>query len=167
MTPERLARIEQLFHAVREQAAEARESYLDAECAEDVELRGEVLSLLRTEEGQAIKTGGAVAAAQLSGPGAQSGGQLGPYRLGELLGAGGMGEVYRARDAKLGRDVAIKILPSELGVDAGRPKQFEREAGFSQRSIIRISVPSTASRSKTVCTAWCWSSWTARRLRSA
>ncbi len=146
MTPERLARIERLFHAVRERAPDARESYLDAECSGDVELRGDVLSLLRTEEGQAMGTGGAVAAAQLSVPGGHSGRPLGPYRLGELLGAGGMGEVYRARDTKLGRDVAIKILPSEFGVDADRLKRFEREA----RVLAALNHPHIGSRS-TVC----------------
>jgi len=54
--------------------------------------------------------------------------RLGPYEIVSLLGAGGMGEVYRARDTKLGRDVAIKILPAAFGADADRLTRFEREA---------------------------------------
>ena len=55
-------------------------------------------------------------------------GRLGGYQLQMLLGAGGMGEVYRARDAKLGRDVAIKILPRAFTSDPDRLARFEREA---------------------------------------
>ena len=53
---------------------------------------------------------------------------LGHYRILEKLGAGGMGEVYRARDPRLGRDVAIKILPTDLSADADRLRRFEQEA---------------------------------------
>ena len=53
---------------------------------------------------------------------------LGPYEILALLGAGGMGEVYRARDTRLDRDVAIKILPAELSADTSRKQRFEREA---------------------------------------
>jgi len=54
--------------------------------------------------------------------------RLGPYEVVSALGAGGMGEVYRARDTRLGRDVAIKILPKEVSGDAARKQRFEREA---------------------------------------
>ena len=54
--------------------------------------------------------------------------RLGPYEILAPLGAGGMGEVYRARDTKLGRDVAIKILPRVFASDADRLARFEREA---------------------------------------
>src|SRR2546422_1088916 len=54
--------------------------------------------------------------------------RFGPYEIGSLLGAGGMGEVYRARDTKLARDVAIKILPHAFTADADRRARFEREA---------------------------------------
>ncbi|MDL2716846.1 MAG: protein kinase [Acidobacteriota bacterium] len=54
--------------------------------------------------------------------------RLGPYELIGLLGAGGMGEVYRARDPRLNRDVAVKVLPSEVSSDSGRLRRFEQEA---------------------------------------
>ena len=54
--------------------------------------------------------------------------KLGPYEIQSLLGAGGMGEVYRARDTRLGRDVAIKVLPSSLARDEDRLRRFEQEA---------------------------------------
>src|SRR5215468_10418695 len=58
----------------------------------------------------------------------QIGQQLGSYEITALLGKGGMGEVYRARDAKLKRDVAIKILPNEFSRDPDRVSRFQREA---------------------------------------
>src|SRR5262252_5793359 len=54
--------------------------------------------------------------------------KLGAYEIVSPLGAGGMGEVYRARDTRLGRDVAVKILPTEMSADATRKQRFEREA---------------------------------------
>src|SRR5437667_1093103 len=57
-----------------------------------------------------------------------SGTKFGPYEIVSLLGAGGMGEVYRARDTKLGRDVALKFLPPLFSADADRVARFEREA---------------------------------------
>src|SRR6478672_11054318 len=56
------------------------------------------------------------------------GARLGPYEVVSLLGAGGMGEVYRARDTKLRRDVALKLLPEAFAFDADRRARFEREA---------------------------------------
>ena len=53
---------------------------------------------------------------------------LGPYEITAAIGAGGMGEVYRARDAKLGRDVALKVLPEAFAHDADRMARFQREA---------------------------------------
>lgn len=66
-----------------------------------------------------------------------AGTKIGPYEIVSPLGAGGMGEVYRGRDARLGRDVAIKILPKELSADPVRKQRFEREA----RAISGLSHP--------------------------
>src|ERR1700680_2211566 len=57
-----------------------------------------------------------------------SGTKLGPYEIVSLLGAGGMGEVYRARDSRLKREVAIKVLPQALSLDGDRLRRFEQEA---------------------------------------
>ena len=63
--------------------------------------------------------------------------QLGPYEILVPLGAGGMDEVYRARDARLGRDVAIKILPEDVAKDPERVARFEQEA----RTLAALSHP--------------------------
>ncbi len=57
-----------------------------------------------------------------------SGTRIGPYEVASLLGVGGMGEVYRSRDSKLGREVALKVLPSSVAVDSDRLARFSREA---------------------------------------
>src|SRR5262245_60626038 len=56
------------------------------------------------------------------------GSRLGPYQIASRVGAGGMGEVYRARDTRLGRDVAVKVLHDDFARDVGRLKRFDREA---------------------------------------
>src|SRR5918995_2663749 len=63
--------------------------------------------------------------------------RLGPYEILGLAGAGGMGEVYRAKDTRLARTVAVKILPAELGSDPDRRQRFEREA----RVVASLSHP--------------------------
>jgi serine/threonine protein kinase len=68
---------------------------------------------------------------------------LGPYQILALLGAGGMGEVYRARDPRLGREVAVKVLPTSFSADAKRLHRFEQEARGPECSIIRTFWPST------------------------
>ena len=57
-----------------------------------------------------------------------SGTRIGSYEIASLLGAGGMGEVYRSRDCKLGREVALKVLPAAVAVDPDRLARFGREA---------------------------------------
>ena len=65
---------------------------------------------------------------------------LGPYKIIEQLGAGGMGEVYLAQDSRLGRKVAIKVLPSEFASDPERLARFERESQSNFRAEIRGAV---------------------------
>ncbi len=67
----------------------------------------------------------------------QSGTRLGPYEIQAAIGAGGMGEVYKARDTRLDRSVAIKVLPAEFGADPARRERFEREA----RAIAALAHP--------------------------
>ena len=66
-----------------------------------------------------------------------AGTRLGSYEIVSALGAGGMGEVYRARDSRLGRDVAIKVLPSHVADDPDLKQRFEREA----RTLATLSHP--------------------------
>ena len=131
---ERWEKIEQLFHSAAERNGEERAAYLEGVCAGDAELRREVESLLahgKTADGwlggEALK---AMAGEVLDGASGLtlSGRQLGPYQVLSLLGVGGMGEVYRARDTKLGRDVAVKVLPSAFANDPERLARFQREA---------------------------------------
>ena len=69
-----------------------------------------------------------------------AGHQLGSYQIVEPIGAGGMGEVYRARDLRLGRDVAIKILPAAASADPERLARFDREA----RTLAALNHPNIA-----------------------
>jgi len=66
-----------------------------------------------------------------------AGTKLGPHEIVAPLGAGGMGEVYRARDTRLGRDVAVKVLPGEVAGDPERLQRFEREA----RAVAALNHP--------------------------
>ena len=84
-----------------------------------------------------------------------SGTKLGPYELLAPLGAGGMGEVYRARDARLDRTVAIKILPGEVSKDPLRKQRFEYEAKTtSSLRIIRTIAFYTTSVRRMAWTTW-------------
>ena len=69
--------------------------------------------------------------------GLSPGARLGPYEIGELIGAGGMGEVYRARDVRLDRTVALKILPARVAFDPDSRLRFEREA----KAVAALSHP--------------------------
>jgi serine/threonine protein kinase len=107
-----------------------RVAFLDAACAGDAELRREVESLL-TESSQSKNfmesPAGGLSIGSL-GPPSLEGRVLNHYQIGPLIGSGGMAEVYRARDTKLGRDVAIKVLHHARYVDRGRLDPIYREA---------------------------------------
>ena len=133
MTPERWRRIEEVYQGAVERPAWAREAYLTGACGDDDELRREVESLLAQDaSADAVVTRGAVVAAaglvRDVSASALTGRRLGAYHVLSPLGVGGMGEVYRARDTRLGRDVAIKILPREFTSHPDRLARFEREA---------------------------------------
>src|SRR5215472_14284766 len=119
MTPERWRRIEELYHSAREHGPAVLADV-------DPELRSEVERLLAQDasDGKILDR----PAAELTLTTVGVGSQLGPYRIEATLGAGGMGMVYRARDTKLKRDVAIKVLPEAFARDPGRMARFQREA---------------------------------------
>jgi len=111
----------------------ARQAFLTGACGADEALRREVESLLaKASSAEHFLDPSALAAAAhvvVSPPAADlTGRRIGMYEIRARLGVGGMGEVYRARDLKLGRDVAIKVLPADLTDDAERLARFEREA---------------------------------------
>src|ERR1043166_9728066 len=114
MTPERWKQVEALYHEALARAPADRAAFLAAACPGDEALRRNVESLLlesESDDGFLTKPALAIPLLQTSAdPGAMVGRSLAGYELQALLGAGGMGEVYRARDGKLGREVAIKIL---------------------------------------------------------
>jgi serine/threonine protein kinase len=133
MFPDRFQEIEELYHAAREQSAEQRAALL---AKLDPELRREVESLLAQRSGGEFLDRPAIQNASLlledNTVTAQTAGAcLGPYRLESKLGAGGMGEVYRAVDTRLGRAVAVKIGQKQF------IERFEREA----RAISSLNHP--------------------------
>jgi Tol biopolymer transport system component len=133
MTPERWKRIEELFHGARERSPAERAAFLQEECADDATLRRSVDSLLNhsaSDDGFLATPAFAMPAHVLQDVVAPRmvGATLGRYHLQALLGAGGMGEVYQAHDSKLGRDVAIKILPSAFTSNEDRLARLDREA---------------------------------------
>ena len=83
-----------------------------------------------------------------------AGTMLGPYKILAPLGAGGMGEVYRAHDTRLGRDVAIKVLSPHLAATPEVRARFEREARTISSSTTRTSARSSTSATRTAWTTW-------------
>src|SRR6267143_3268565 len=132
MTPQRFQRISQIYHATLEREPEQRADFLQQSCGGDPALRHEVESLLASEKSAEAffsSKGMKEKAKRLGGKPSQSlvGRTLDNYQVLSLLGVGGMGEVYRARDTKLGREVAIKVLPAGFASSNDRLR-FEREA---------------------------------------
>ena len=124
---DRHQRVRTLFELVREEPPAARAAALAAACAGDAGLQEEVGRLLAAaEEADSFLEHGAAPA--LADAESMIGRRLGPYEIQGVIGAGGMGEVYRARDTKLGRDVALKLLPKLFAADPERVARFQREA---------------------------------------
>jgi eukaryotic-like serine/threonine-protein kinase len=124
MTPERWQQIRDVLERALELAAGERSTYLNQACASDSSLRQEVETLLASSpDVRSSFLQSATLRVTLT-----SGTKFGDYEVKSLLGSGGMGEVYRARDLRLGRDVAIKVLPSFLSADTDRLRRFEQEA---------------------------------------
>src|SRR3954454_18371221 len=124
--------VERLFHEALALPAERRLQFLDDSCAGNDALQRDVEALLDESadddflETPALDPG----ATSLQAPAHSSlvGRRLSEYEITARIGAGGMGEVYRARDVKLGRDVAVKVLPSPVAHDTARIARFKREA---------------------------------------
>jgi eukaryotic-like serine/threonine-protein kinase len=127
---ERWKEVEPILDAALARAPDERAAFIAQACASDDELRRQVESLLAQEAAAdgLLSTPGFVLEANSLEPQAFIGRVIGPYTIRALLGAGGMGEVYRARDVQLDRDVAIKILPSAFTNDSDRLARFAREA---------------------------------------
>jgi len=133
MKSEDWPKVEKLYYAALERPENERAAFLAEACAGDESLRREVESLLvyQTRAGDFIEAPALQVAAQQVAdrqPRIGVGHSLGPYQILSLLGKGGMGEVYRARDSRLGREVAVKVLPPIFAADADRLRRFEQEA---------------------------------------
>ena len=126
-------RARRLFQDALEQPADRRDAFLAAECGSDSDLRADVASLLAAD----AAAGGFLEQPVIrltEPPGADRrpalapGARVGDFEISALLGVGGMGEVYRARDRQLGREVAIKVLPPAFAKEPERLARFERES---------------------------------------
>ena len=150
--PDRWQQVSQLFDAALAKQASERAAFLAEACAGDDMLRREVESLLThegTAEGFLAVPALEVAAKVLAEPSGSlnpqrlaliPGTRLGPYKVLAPLGAGGMGEVYRAKDTRLRREVAIKLLPQGVRADPERLQRFEQEA----RAAAALNHPNVA-----------------------
>jgi serine/threonine protein kinase len=147
---DRWLRIKELFADAASRAPAERVQFLADACPDDAAMRQEVEALLSShdEAGDFFERRkpavAALANARVPLPVAvcqlAPGRRLGPYEIVAQLGAGGMGEVYRAHDTNLGRDIAIKILPTFLALDGERLLRFRREA----RALASLNHPHVA-----------------------
>lgn len=140
MTPEDFSRAGDLFDRLRMASDREREALLAAACPDNAELRREVLRLLDADakvDNSTFLARRAIddapdliqpLAGEKSAPALSEGARIGPYRIVNQLGRGGMGEVYRAHDTQLHRDVAIKVLVPALANDAQYMERFQYEA---------------------------------------
>src|SRR5215468_9943717 len=146
-TSSRWNRVEELFHAALQQPAKDRGGFLKKECGSDSGLRRDVESLLTASvrgddllDWPAMAHMGLATASASRPPAWVPGSTFGHYRIIEHLGAGGMGEVFRARDTRLDRDVALKTLTPDLSHDGLYLERLRREA----RSLASVNHPNVA-----------------------
>jgi Tol biopolymer transport system component len=133
MTPEQWEEVGRIFDAAAALRPEERSSFLDQACGENKAFRREVQALLETEDraGDFLKGAAMDDVAEVlakNEPLSLAGKSLGHYELLSLIGTGGMGEVYRAHDVALKREVAVKVLPSSFSQNADRLRRFKQEA---------------------------------------
>src|SRR5262245_575124 len=143
MTPERFQKVGELYDRATELELDQREAYLTAVCGGDEELRREVESLLAAHDSAvgfidqpAVEIAAPLIANHpwpITGPNTRSieGKKIGTYLVLSLLGKGGMGEVYLANDLKLGRKVALKILPKQSTQDRKSTRLNSSHLGIS------------------------------------
>jgi serine/threonine protein kinase/tetratricopeptide (TPR) repeat protein len=124
MTPEDWQRVKPILDSALQLDSTQRPAFLNQVCA-DASLRREIESLIGAHEQAGT---GALNSRALLHSTLDKGVRLGDFQILSLLGAGGMGEVYRARDLRLDRDVAIKVLPKFVSLDPERLRRFEQEA---------------------------------------
>lgn len=131
---DRWARVKHVFQLAIDQPPTDRLAFVADRCGDDEAVRAQVVSLLAAHreagefaETPAIEKLNTSPSGRLDERSLHKRDRLGPYEIIEWLDAGGMGEVYRARDAQVGRDVAIKILPSRFSTDPDRLRRFEQE----------------------------------------
>ena len=134
MTPERWRRVGALFQSALDEDPARRADFLAAACGSDAELKREVEALLAADRDAGTFGTSTPGGSDATSPTGDEGrtlrprARLGRYEIVDLIATGGMGEVYRARDARLGREVAIKVLPAALLADGGRMRRFDEEA---------------------------------------
>jgi serine/threonine protein kinase len=128
VTPDRWRRIKGVLASALEREPDQRGRFVLEACADDERLRNAVESLIRADAHDLIPREPGPPPARARLPRLETGGRVGAYEVRALLAAGGMGEVYRALDTRLGRDVALKTLPEACATDPARVARFEREA---------------------------------------
>src|SRR5687768_486907 len=135
MDPQLWKQVDELFEKALDQPPEVRKTFVAEACKGNAIIYEEVLSLLDAQakavefmEGSAMSAAAGALAHELTTVATLIGKELGTYKIEKLLGAGGMAEVYLARDNKLDRMVAVKILPGHFLADVDRITRFRREA---------------------------------------